>query len=116
VAHTHADQDETFYLISGELEFLDGDTTFVAGPGDLVYCPRTIRHRFKNVGLHTAKMLFFYTPGGSEGLFLEGGSAEAGRPGARMGPERFQGPLLISLRSTGWRRCPNSDASCKSVG
>jgi quercetin dioxygenase-like cupin family protein len=46
VAHTHADQDETFYVISGELEFLDGERTFMAGPGNLVHCPRRTRHRF----------------------------------------------------------------------
>jgi quercetin dioxygenase-like cupin family protein len=107
VAHTHADQDETFYLISGELEFLDGDTTFVAGPGDLVYCPRTIRHRFKNIGLHTARMLFFYTPGGSEGLFLEGGDQP--QPGVQVptwGPERFQGPMLDLFEKYGLQALP----------
>src|ERR1700727_3521377 len=30
VPHTHRDQDETFYLLSGELEFLDGEKTFIA--------------------------------------------------------------------------------------
>jgi mannose-6-phosphate isomerase-like protein (cupin superfamily) len=55
VAHAHADQDETFYLLSGELEFLDGDETFMARPGDLVFVRRRIRHRFKNIGLHPAE-------------------------------------------------------------
>ena len=95
VAHTHRDQDETFYLLSGELEFLDGEETFVATAGDLVFCRRNIRHRFKNTGLHTAKMLFFYTPGGPEGLFTEGGDEP--QPGVQVptwGPERFEGPML----------------------
>lgn len=95
VAHTHRNQDETFYLLSGELEFLDGDKTFVATAGDLVFCRRSIRHRFKNIGLHTAKMLFFYTPGGPEGLFTEGGDEPV--PGVQVptwGPERFEGPML----------------------
>lgn len=107
VAHTHADQDETFYLLSGQLEFLDGDTTFLAGQGDLVHCPRGTRHRFKNVGLHTAKMLFFYTPGGSEGLFLEGGDEP--EPGVHVptwGPERFQGPMLDLFTKYGLEALP----------
>ena len=35
VAHLHNANDEAFYLLAGELEFLDGDHTFLAGPGDL---------------------------------------------------------------------------------
>ncbi|SDJ29469.1 Cupin domain-containing protein [Nonomuraea maritima] len=107
VAHTHADQDETFYLLSGELEFLDGERTFMAGPGDLVHCPRTSRHRFKNTGLHTAKMLFFYTPGGSEGLFLDGGDdPKPGVPVPGWGPERFQGPMLDLFAKYGLEALP----------
>lgn len=107
VPHTHADQDETFYLLSGELEFLDGDKTFIAGPGDLVFCPRAIPHRFKNVGLHTAKMLFFYTPGGSEGLFLEGGDEP--RPGVQVptwGPERIDERMLSLFEKYGLAAVP----------
>ncbi|MET7356444.1 cupin domain-containing protein [Streptomyces mirabilis] len=97
-AHSHTDQDETFYLISGELEFLDGYRLFTAGPGSLVHCPRGTRHRFKNVGFHTAHMLFFYTPGGSEGLFIEGGDEP--QPGVAVPswePERFQTERMVEL-------------------
>lgn len=72
VPHTHAEQEETFYLLSGELEFLDGERTFTAVTGDIVHIPRMVRHRFKNVGMHTTRLLFIYTPGGAEGLFVEG--------------------------------------------
>ncbi|GAA4596150.1 hypothetical protein GCM10023194_67550 [Planotetraspora phitsanulokensis] len=107
VAHTHADQDETFYLLAGELEFLDGDRTFTAGVGDLVHCPRGVRHRFKNVGLHTARMLFFYTPGGSEGLFLDGGDdPEPGVQVPTWGPERFQGHVLDLFAKYGLEALP----------
>jgi quercetin dioxygenase-like cupin family protein len=95
VAHTHRNQDETFYLLSGELEFLDGEKIFTARAGDLVFCRRNVRHRFKNIGLHTASMLFFYTPGGPEGLFTEGGDDP--QPGVQVptwGPERFEGSML----------------------
>lgn len=107
VAHTHADQDETFFLIAGELEFLDGDRTFIAGPGDLVHCPSGTRHRFKNIGFHTARMLFFYTPGGSEGLFVEGGDDPvSGIQVPTWGPERFQGPMLDLFEKYGVAALP----------
>jgi mannose-6-phosphate isomerase-like protein (cupin superfamily) len=90
VAHVHTDVDEAFYLLSGELEFLDGDRTFIGKPGDFVFVPRGHRHRFKNVGVHPARMLFLFTPGGPEGAFVEYG--EDPRPGEQptlWEPERF---------------------------
>jgi mannose-6-phosphate isomerase-like protein (cupin superfamily) len=98
IPHTHLDQDETFYVLGGELEFLDGERTFVARTGDLVHVPRKVRHRFLNVGFHPAQMLFLYTPGGSEGLFVEGGDEP--RPGVQIeawAPERFENELMQSL-------------------
>ncbi|MEV7630633.1 cupin domain-containing protein [Actinoplanes sp. NPDC089786] len=98
VAHTHTHTDETFYLIDGELEFLDGDRLFTATAGDAVFIPRATRHRFKNVSLTHASMLFFYTPGGPEGLFVEGGDQP--QPGVQVlpwGPERIDDRLLSLL-------------------
>ena len=63
IAHVHSGTDESFYLISGELEFLDGDRTFTARSGDFIFVPRGNRHRFTNTGLHTTKLLFMFTPG-----------------------------------------------------
>ncbi len=88
--HAHHDQDETFYMLSGELEFLDGDRTFTAVAGDFVHVPRGIRHRFKNLGTHTAKMIFMFTPGGPEEVFLT--HAQAARPGEQappLGPDQL---------------------------
>jgi quercetin dioxygenase-like cupin family protein len=99
VPHTHPGHDEIFYLLSGTLEFLDGEETFVAGPGDLVFVPRGHRHRFTNTGLHPARMLFFYTPGGVEQVFVEGGdNPVAGQQVPNWGPERFD-PALLDLLS-----------------
>ncbi len=73
VAHQHDGADEAFYLISGELEFLDGDRTFTARSGDFVFVPRGVRHRFTNKGLHAAKLLFLFTPAGVETSLAQGG-------------------------------------------
>ncbi|MFI7612532.1 cupin domain-containing protein [Nonomuraea terrae] len=99
VAHIHNGSDEAFYLLSGELEFLDGDRTFIGRTGDFVYIPRGHLHRFKNVGLHTARLLFLFTPGGPEGAFLEGGDDP--RPGEQppaWGPERYASMMDIVRR------------------
>jgi mannose-6-phosphate isomerase-like protein (cupin superfamily) len=95
VPHSHVDEDETFFMLSGELEFLDGDMTFMAGPGDLVFVPRKTRHRFKNIGLHPARMLFLYTPGATADIFVEGGDEpEPGKMAQPWGPERIDARIL----------------------
>lgn len=84
IAHTHNSNDEAFYLLSGELEFLDGDHTFVAKAGDFVYVPRNTRHRFTNTASHTARMIFMFTPAGPERAFEIIG--EPARPGVQAPP------------------------------
>jgi len=97
VAHVHKSADESFYLITGSLEFLNGDKTFVAHAGDFVFVPRGTRHRFRNTTDKESHMISFFTPGGAEALWLEGGDDPV--PGTRpefWSPERGMAlaPLL----------------------
>ncbi|MFG1605350.1 cupin domain-containing protein [Actinoplanes sp. NPDC049265] len=103
VAHSHGAEDEAFYLLSGELEFLDGEKTFVAEAGSFVFIPRRHRHRFKNISSKPAETLFLFTPAGPEQLFVQGGDEPV--PGALpepWAPERFMklAPLIEQLGST----------------
>lgn len=96
VAHVHKIADESFYVISGEIEFLNGDQTFVADAGDFVFVPRGTRHRFRNIGGAEAHMVSFFTPGGGESFWLEAGDDPV--PGAKpefWPPER--GLALVDL-------------------
>jgi quercetin dioxygenase-like cupin family protein len=77
--HIHNDHVEAFYLISGQLEFLNGDQTFEAEAGSFFYVPRGTLHRFRNRGLHAVKMIFFFIPGGIEEAFRA--AAQPARPG-----------------------------------
>ena len=47
------------------------DGEIVAGPGTYLNIPKGAKHRFRNNGQETARMLFFFTPAGIEGLFDE---------------------------------------------
>ena len=69
--HTHSREDETFYLVEGEIEFRLGDETVVAGPGDFVNVPRGTVHCFTNSGAGTARMILTFTPAGMERFFEE---------------------------------------------
>jgi len=109
--HVHNAHDEAFYLLSGELEFLNGDESVTAAAGSFFFVPRGTRHRFINRGYDAARMIFFFTPGGPEDLLLMAGMParrgevpspqEAGKP-ARPGepgriPEAFIKPEFIEL-------------------
>ncbi|MFI6079522.1 cupin domain-containing protein [Streptomyces sp. NPDC051217] len=89
-AHAHGTEDEAFYILSGELEFLNGEETFIGTPGDFIFIPRGTRHRFKNISVHAAKMLVMFTPGGHEQFFLDyQDEAQVGREPAEWGPEKY---------------------------
>jgi mannose-6-phosphate isomerase-like protein (cupin superfamily) len=45
--HIHHDEDETFYLLEGEVRFKRGDTILHARAGEVVYLPKGIPHGFK---------------------------------------------------------------------
>ena len=68
--HVHHREDETFYLIEGEITFTIGDDRIEARAGDLVVAPRDVPHRFR-AGPDGARMLILLAPAGLEGLVRE---------------------------------------------
>jgi len=67
--HVHFSQEEVFFITEGTYELtVDGHTT-TAGPGSIVFIPRKVVHRFKNVGHTTACMLDWSLPGGQDHYF-----------------------------------------------
>ena len=71
--HTHSQEDETLYVLEGEVEFLLGEDTIPAGAGSCIYVPRGALHTFKNVGTLPSRVLVVLSPGGFEKFFLEAG-------------------------------------------
>lgn len=84
--HMHTREDEAFYILEGEVEFLLGDRTSVHGPGDYVFAPRGIPHTFKARD-EGARMLVQVTPGAVEPFFVgigtEAGGPDEASPGVR---------------------------------
>ena len=58
--HVHRVQEETFYVLEGEMAFVCGGAWLNAGPGAYVFGPRNIPHGFKVVGDTAASMLLLY--------------------------------------------------------
>ena len=67
--HVHFGQEEMFFIVEGVYELTVGDQTTTAGPGTIVFIPRNVVHRFKNVGETTACMLDWSLPGGQDQYF-----------------------------------------------
>jgi quercetin dioxygenase-like cupin family protein len=67
--HVHFTQEEMFFILEGTYELtVDGQTTS-ASAGAIVFIPRNVVHRFKNVGDTTACMLDWSLPGGQDRYF-----------------------------------------------
>ena len=60
-------------MLEGEVEFLLGEDTIVAGASSCAYAPRGTQHTFKNVGTLPSRVLFVLNPGEFEKFFLEAG-------------------------------------------
>jgi mannose-6-phosphate isomerase-like protein (cupin superfamily) len=71
--HVHHREDESFWLLEGEVTFRCGDRTFTAGPGSFTFLPRDVPHTFVVEGDAQAHLLTLLTPGGAERFFAEGG-------------------------------------------
>ena len=48
--HAHAAEDDSFYILEGELTFTVEDEVVVAGPGTFVLVPPGLQHTFRNDG------------------------------------------------------------------
>ncbi len=86
--HVQHREDESFYVLEGEYEFLVEDRTLGMLAGSFLYVPKGNLHVHRNVGEGTGRMLVSQTPGGSHERFFE----EIGEPvDGDGGPLVFEG-------------------------
>ncbi|UJA21357.1 cupin domain-containing protein [Thermoleophilia bacterium SCSIO 60948] len=62
--HVHDREDDSFYILEGELVFGFGDEEVVAGPGTFVLVPPGVSHGFRNDGDTPVRMLNVHAPAG----------------------------------------------------
>jgi mannose-6-phosphate isomerase-like protein (cupin superfamily) len=68
--HIHHREDESFYVIEGEMSFFVGDQRIEATAGDFVFAPKGIPHAFL-VKSERAEYLTSFAPAGAEQFFPE---------------------------------------------
>jgi quercetin dioxygenase-like cupin family protein len=86
--HLHADSDETFYVLEGELLLHVDGAEHTAGPGAVAFIPRGMPHAFL-VTSEQARWIAVVTPGATIERFMR----EAGDPA----PERVAPPPEIDI-------------------
>jgi mannose-6-phosphate isomerase-like protein (cupin superfamily) len=84
--HLHTREDETFYVLDGEMLFRCGDEELTAGPGTTVLLPQGVPHGFFNPGEEPVRMLNLMAPGGGEGYFRDTGRPAEGEGLPPAGP------------------------------
>jgi quercetin dioxygenase-like cupin family protein len=85
--HIHHREDEAFYVLEGECEFLVEGGTMRVRAGSLLYYPKGTLHAHRGLGEGVGRMLVTQTPGGLYERFFE----EVGRPvEGEAGPPDFE--------------------------
>jgi quercetin dioxygenase-like cupin family protein len=67
--HVHTHEDETFYVIAGEVEATVGDDRQTLEAGDCIFLPRGIPHRLQNISSEQAQIIMLIQPAGLEEFF-----------------------------------------------
>ena len=75
--HLHHNEDETFYVLEGDVTFVVGDERIDLAAGGYLFGPRDIPHAYV-VRSERARMLVTASPGGIEQLFVSLGTPVAG--------------------------------------
>jgi mannose-6-phosphate isomerase-like protein (cupin superfamily) len=92
--HVHRREDESFYVLEGDITMRCGDRIFRASAGAFVFLPRDVPHSFVVEGDRPARMLTLLTPGGGEGVFIDGG-----RPAEAEGLPPASPPDIAALKA-----------------
>ena len=73
--HIHHNEDEAFYLISGQIDAQIGEQRFTAAQGAFLWLPRDVQHGFVVTGDEPCTMLTITTPSGFDRFVADVGSS-----------------------------------------
>jgi quercetin dioxygenase-like cupin family protein len=83
--HAHPAEDETFYVLEGELRVHVDGVEHDGGPGTVLFVPRGIPHAYVVLS-ETARFLNILTPGSAEAFYRDGGEPATSRVLPPAGP------------------------------
>ena len=68
--HTHTREDESYFVLSGELEVIVEGKAFVLRAGDSLMAPRDIPHQIRNSGTTENHYLLIFSPSGLDEFLM----------------------------------------------
>jgi len=71
--HVHASDDETMYVLEGEMQVLIAAEPRTVKAGDAVFLPHGVPHQLMNASGQSARYLILSVPSGFEGFVSEAG-------------------------------------------
>lgn len=86
--HFHRRFSESFFVLSGTVQFSDGKKWFDGNAGDFVYVPVGGLHAFRNESGEAASLLLLFVPGAAREGYFEG-LADLGKMSAEERVEFF---------------------------
>ena len=98
--HVHHDEDESFYIIDGQVTVVVEDRVVTLGAGDYAFGPRGIAHGFRVTGAGDARLLLM-TTGGAFAQFIHESSDPADDPTIGSPAESDLGRLLAAAERNG---------------
>jgi quercetin dioxygenase-like cupin family protein len=99
--HVQHREDESFYVLEGEYEFLVEGRTIRASAGSLLYVPKGTLHAHKNVGTTSGRLLVSQTPGGLHERFFEEiaePAMDGSEPSVPEGPQDMRRIIAIAVK------------------
>jgi quercetin dioxygenase-like cupin family protein len=69
--HFHANEDEGFYIIEGDLTFIVDDKEIKLKSGQFINIQKGVKHTWKNTSAKDTKMNVIFSPAGIEKMFIE---------------------------------------------
>jgi quercetin dioxygenase-like cupin family protein len=96
--HTHTREDESYLVLSGELEVIVGEELFVLKPGDTLMAPRDIPHQLRNSGTLENHYVLMFSPSGFEEFVMAAAVPAPHNAVAPTGRQLQDGDPSISIQ------------------
>jgi quercetin dioxygenase-like cupin family protein len=95
--HVHSREEESFYILAGEITFRVNGETIVATAGTFANMPIGSLHSFKNETNQLARMIISVAPAGLENMFFEVGVPLAAGATEALPPTKEEIEKLLAV-------------------